>query len=558
MIPFWRIALTILFGGSSSPAQNLLENGTFDRDAAGWTNQSAARGESIAGWSASEGRHGSGCIRNACDPKRPDDMHIWRAKLASSPTGKRLRFSGHVRGEQVVFAGICMQVWNRAGDGLVQFGTTQQRHEIRGDVDWTRIESTVVVPADAGEVHLLTMLSGGGKAWFDDIEVVIDGDATEEELAAGVGPDRGKPGLFELRGEYEVSRLRGLFGSKRTTEQPKLLFPVPLCYGAQVPLSYEIDVQPRDQLVAARIYEDRPGNFVAEVVLATPAPKQPTKVQWRAIVACGPSDFSGLPAQAPIPEQWPDEVRPWLTSTRICQADDPALQAEGKAIRGESEDVLAIVAATLVRARAIQQAQEGRCEELDARAALTRAGSCTSNANLFAALLRAQGVPARVLAGYPIWSGPLQTHYTVEAYVPQFGWYPIESTLLQAPWPGHAQIQVSIVPVEYEGDSSRPRSQAAGGVPYLSLTEARHPDGLFIADGNIDGKEGCDHVAKQVKVLADLDAAGWLEVLTAARTRWHGWLQTKANPATDCATPRRAGEWLSIANGTELRGALTR
>lgn len=557
MIPYLRIALSLLFGGLL-PAQNLLENGGFDRDAAGWTNQCATRGETVASWSATGGRHGSGCVRNACDAQRPDDILIWRARLASSPQGKRLRFAGYIRGEQIGFAGVSVQVWNRAQDAMVQFGTTQRQYRIAGDVEWTRVEGTVVVPPEAGEVHLLTMLSGGGKAWFDDLEVVVDGDATAEELAAGMGPDRGKPGLFELRGEYEVGRVRGLFGTKRTTEQPTFLFPVPLCYGAQVPLSYEIDVQPKDQLVSARIYEDRPGNFVAEVVLKTPPAKTPTKVQWRSIVVCGPSDFTGVPKQAPLPPQWPAEAQPWLASTRICQADDPALQAEGKAIRGELDDVLAIVAATLVRARAIHAAQEGRCEELDARAALTRSGSCTSNANLLAALLRAQGVPARVLAGYPTWSGALQTHYTVEAYVPQFGWYPIESTLLQAPWPGHGQIQVSIVPVEYEGESSRRRAQGAGGVPYLSLTEARHPDGLFRADSNIDGKQYCDHVATQAKVLVDLDAAGWHEVLAVARTRWHGWLQTRATAATECATPQRADRWLAVGNGSGLRDVLTR
>jgi len=53
----------------------------------------------------------------------------------------------------------------------------------------------------------------------------------------------------------------------------------------------------------------------------------------------------------------------------------------------------------------------------------------------------------------------LQTHYIVEAFVPNFGWYPIESTGLTSPWPNHQQVNVSIVPIEYEKQAS-PNSAA--------------------------------------------------------------------------------------------------
>ncbi|MBI5849724.1 MAG: transglutaminase family protein [Planctomycetes bacterium] len=536
-------------------AQNLIANGSFDLNADGWQNQAADLGDAAASWSADGGRDGSACIRAACAKGDATAMRIWRAVLAEPPYGKRLRFAGLVRGRSVGFAGICTQVWDRDHKALVQFGTTQSAHALSGDFDWTRIDATVAVPLDAGEVHLLTMVSGGGEAWFDDVEVTVDGDATQDDLTA-LGAVTARPGTFRLRGEYRVSRRSGWFGAKRTDAQPTLLFPMPLAYGAQVPLSYEVTVEPADQLVSACVFQDAPGNFVAEIVLKTPADDAVTELRWNSVVLCGPSGFATVPESAPLPEEWPEDVLPWLESTRICQADHDEIQTVAKTIRGDRNDVLAIVAATLERAAEIQQQQDGACKELDALEALHRTGSCTSNANLLAALLRAQGVPARVLAGYPTWSGPLQTHYTVEAFVPGHGWYPIESTLQKAPWPAHGQIQVAIVPIDNEGESSRPRESAAGGVPYLSLTEVRHPRGLFLLASEIDGKQYCDHVARQLQIVNDLDAAGWTEVLTAARARWDAWVHAKSEAGTELATALRSEDFATVTSAADLRARL--
>ena len=83
--------------------------------------------------------------------------------------------------------------------------------------------------------------------------------------------------------------------------------------------------------------------------------------------------------------------------------------------------------AMLARMRLIYRNASGRVDALTATEALTKRGSCTSCANLGAALLRAQGIPARIVAGYPTWCGALQTHYVVEYWLPQGGWRLLES-----------------------------------------------------------------------------------------------------------------------------------
>jgi hypothetical protein len=69
---------------------------------------------------------------------------------------------------------------------------------------------------------------------------------------------------------------------------------------------------------------------------------------------------------------------------------------------------------------------------------------------LTATLLRASGIPARIVASYPSWWGPLQTHYIVEAYMPEYGWYSIESTMCQSPWPNTHQVNFAIIPPQHE------------------------------------------------------------------------------------------------------------
>jgi len=127
-----------------------------------------------------------------------------------------------------------------------------------------------------------------------------------------------------------------------------------------------------------------------------------------------------------------------------------------------------------------------------------------------------------VLSGYPVWSGPLQTHYIVEIWLPETGWYSVESTMLKHPWPQSQQLAVSLIYPEDE-DGSAGRSCAADGVPYLSLTEAPGSDGRFTMKGVIPGREWCDHEAAPVREFAKDDAA-WNDVLALARRHWDAWL----------------------------------
>ncbi|MEK7867451.1 MAG: transglutaminase-like domain-containing protein, partial [Planctomycetota bacterium] len=330
-------------------------------------------------------------------------------------------------------------------------------------------------------------------------------------------PGEDKPGVFRLRGMYEVEANDRAF-------EPVVLFPLPLSWGPQVPLSWEVRSNPSAMVRTWRVYERKPHDWVAEVRFPSLEKGDKFALEWEAYVLCGPSAPPALPAGVGLDrlKEAPEEARPWLASTRCVQRKHERFKSMAKELREGAKDVAGLVEGIQARLADIYARQEGQARDLSALEALDKPGSCTSCANVTAGVYRACGVPARVLSGYPVWSGPLQTHYIVEIWLPDTGWYAVESTMLKHPWPQSQQLAVSLVYPEDE-DGSAGRSCAADGVPYLSLTEAPGSDGRFTMKGVIPGREWCDHEAAPVRAFPKDDAA-WDEALTLARRHWRAWL----------------------------------
>src|SRR5262249_38299968 len=239
------------------------------------------------------------------------------------------------------------------------------------------------------------------------------------------------PGLFRLRGEYEITR--EVNARPPTRDGLTLVIPVPLDYREQVPLTYLLAVDPPVAVRSMNTREDRPGDWVVEVALAPFDTTARVRLEWSSLVLVGPRSFGDVPRHASIPPEWPEEARPWIASTSCVQATDPRIQDVARELRGDGRDVPQIIQSTLSRLHEIYNHQRGMATSLDAVQALEHTGSCTSCANLTAALLRANGIPARILSGYPTWFGPLQTHYMVEAWMPGYGWSPPQATRRRAP-----------------------------------------------------------------------------------------------------------------------------
>lgn len=506
----------------ASQAQEQLGNGGFSEEKGWFLNSTDAK--AVAEYQKAGGRTG-GCLHLKSDFADPQAMALARQAIATKPTpGKPIRLTFWAKGKDVSLAIGVVQGLSATHE-MASFATSQSTHPLKGTFDWTKVETVLNPNDETKSCAVLLCLAGKGEVWLDDVSFApIDpSDANQAGLEG--------PGLVEAHGAFTYT-------AAAAVGETKVLIPLMLDYREQVPLNYRFTVTPKTALKKTRIYEDRPGNYVAEITLGALKAKDEVEIDWKSLQLVGKRSFAGVPKKAPMPSQWPAEALPWLKSTVSVQAKDPSIQKVAKEIRGSETDVLKIISATMSRTTQIYQNQKGRCTSLDAVQALEKQGSCTSCANLVAALLRANNIPARILAGYPLWSGPLQTHYIVEAYVPSYGWYAIESTQLRERWDPFKQVQVAIIPPEYE-DKSGMRAGGFTGVPYLSLTE--YADQNVFGLGAVDKEQGCDHEAKRVRVFFEPEEK-WAEALKLARERWQAWLMSK--PTT-------------LETGKDLSGAKT-
>jgi hypothetical protein len=460
--------------------------------------------------------------------------------------GKRVRFRAAVRAD--VDAGRNQaQLWFRVdrmtADGQRAMGAFDNmgNRPIK-DPKWNYYDIVGDVADDAERVTVGMMLLGEGKAWIDDASLVVVGAdvPVTAKSPQGVGLsgkplEQIKPGLFEITGAMQILRTQGtaseivgsLIGKRASVAGQCVLIPLPLAYRDQVPIGYQLSVAPSSAIRAIDIYKDGPNNCVLKAELSEAIDWDHIEITFKSLVMVGPTDFGSVPKKAAIPASWPEDAEQWLASTWCADSEHERIKALGDEIRGTTTDVPEIIHLVQEKAAKAFASAQGRGTSLTAVEALDKQGSCTSCANLVAALLRASGVPARIVAGYPSWSGPLQTHYIVEAYIPDFGWYPIESTLGQAPWPNTHQVNVAIIlPAHERQVKAGARCGIAPGVPYLSLTELPDNKAALISVGTIVGAPSCDHECRMLQPLQGTPDE-WQAATMAATSRWTTWINSE-------------------------------
>jgi Transglutaminase-like superfamily len=555
------VRLAVIFGALVIPLASTARALTppvdfdFNRDAGGGRAylrhaqpEEPLTADDTAAWSPHGGRDGGGALKMTLKDPTAFVVHQW--EIPVEHPGRALTFSVWVRGAlsagigEGPEAGLGLRALDRAEGG----GSRQKT--MKTTAGWQRFACTWTPARHTHTVVAILALTSPGRVWFDDASVRVEDYGGSED----------EPGLFRVEGALEVVAGPPL-------DAPVILRPLPLAHAGQVPLTFALHTKPVDALASVAV-ETIGGNPVARIALKPLPAGTRVEIRWHSLVLAGPARPTDPPAVAPKPREWPAEARPWLQPTWTVNSADPALVREAESLTKDTDDVREIIRRAIKRAGEIQNNRKPASDAdravhagdiLTASAALTLSGSCTSNANLFAALLRASGVPARFVAGYPNWSGPLQTHALVEVWVPGWGWYPVESTWLRENWPPFGQIQVSVVPPEHEThELSRRRWVIAGGVPYLSLTESNSIRDDMRANGLLG--DHCDHHAYYLKNFSpDVEPATWQAALAAGQARWSRWLERRAARGADAsllATPWEEAAVLTAASDDSLHALL--
>jgi hypothetical protein len=98
----------------------------------------------------------------------------WAQNLQGVLVGKVIKVSAYVKTENADAANVCIQCWS-LGDNKKMLAFTST-NILRGDKDWILLESPpTIIPVGTAKITVRAVLTGLGKAWFDDLNVnVID------------------------------------------------------------------------------------------------------------------------------------------------------------------------------------------------------------------------------------------------------------------------------------------------------------------------------------------------------------------------------------------------
>ena len=454
----------------------LLKNPTFERRAEGWFLRSAVPEPEL--------RHGdSASVRLDGVEPGPQSWSHAGAAINPVPADRELRFDCQVRGHsdgQKAF----VNVFGYDKDRDLTFQSSTPFDLVAGK--WTRLTREYVVPPGTATLTAWVINSTAQPISVADAHLRVGGPKKAgprlpkppggllarllRPAPARPAPPLDGPGVIHAGAQAAVA-------TRGKDDVGVLTFPIPGTYRDQVPLTFDLKVEPPGALNSYRWLRRPDGrNWLCEVTVA-PTQKG-ALVRWEALVLVGRGKDAPLP-RADGPEA-PEEAAPWTRSTACVQSDDPAIRDKAEELAQGAEGVEPY-ARRVIEFTAHHQGKEGVAfDALDARKGLDCGGSCTSRANLAAALLRARGIPARTVAHLPTWSGPLYEHWLVEYWHPGAGWVWLESSLGQFRPRPCTLVVLGVANPEDEDRAFDPLQtrQVMPGAPHLSVhvgSEPLHP-----------------------------------------------------------------------------------
>jgi hypothetical protein len=163
---------------------NLLKNAGFEDGSAGqpaqWRCFTVPAEGVEALWDENAHHSGKGSVMLHVETPYPDEVYNnWYQHVQTISAGKKLLLSGYVKSTEVAEAAIWMQCWRDSSGEVLRFATTSIAHPITGSVDWTRVETSIVPPADTSFLTVRCVLAGQGTAWFDDLSLVPEREPEE-------------------------------------------------------------------------------------------------------------------------------------------------------------------------------------------------------------------------------------------------------------------------------------------------------------------------------------------------------------------------------------------
>lgn len=266
-----------------------------------------------------------------------------------------------------------------------------------------------------------------------------------------------------------ISYMEGnyIFVVGQDTSYEEIVFPIPLILDNQVPIYLNLTGNPPELVSNIKLNRRDDTNWVVNLTLSPMKAGQKLDVKWECsiFIMDEGSDEEFLEAGR---EQY--DSGDYLMSSLCVQSEHSEIQKKAFDLKSH-RDAYETITNVLAFLQEIKAKADRDYKSLDALEALYHGGSCVSAANLATALLRANGIPTRILATHPTWFGRHQTHYVMESFVPYKGWIRMDPSVGKIPDLSRNNIIMSIIRLQDENSSHSRWQYPMRGVPYLSLPE---------------------------------------------------------------------------------------
>lgn len=176
----------------------------------------------------------------------------------------------------------------------------------------------------------------------------------------------------------------------------------------------------------SRVFNNN-GSHYAEFVFPRPPTKFNLKINVKAVLFRYDLFTTQKKYRQNPPPQDPNmRIGDFLKHEKYIEKDNPQIQQIAESIKGQTREILV---EKLYEYVTNNMEYVNYNQELGAvKAARKKRGACTEYSDLFVALCRAKGIPARVVKGYvtePVYS---PQHAWAEVHLQKYGWVPFDLT----------------------------------------------------------------------------------------------------------------------------------
>ena len=298
--------------------------------------------------------------------------------------------------------------------------------------------------------------------------------------------------------------------AEKSMDSSEVLHAIPLNYGDQVPISFNLKSHPKIQSYS--IIDDRNSpNRLLKVILRPLEEDEEVRINFSYNVLIKNNKYKDLSrdteTEIPSESKLPEPVRIWLKPTKSIQSDNIILKTRAKILKRFDNSLLKLakkivflicyqrpvltkiryILESITFLRDIFLPKRYWTGLTDAFSAWMFGGLCVAQTNLAIALFRANGVPARILIVNPLYYRSREVdwidalHYVIEFYVPKYGW--IRANAGRAPYQPKNDIALRIIYPEDENEAGNGLSYYGGMAPWFWFSNENislgFPEDLF-------------------------------------------------------------------------------